>query len=89
VLGGRPADGLEIGEGDGLVTVRNTARSRDFEWCKAESEYLHETPSPIGKADLTCHLYQATGARKLYPKWIADSGGTVTIEYVNVFYVSI
>jgi hypothetical protein len=74
---------------EGLISVRNAARSGDFEWCKAESEYLHEIPPLIGQTDLTCHVYQATGARKLYLKWIANNARHDVQKYVDMFYVPV
>jgi hypothetical protein len=74
---------------DGLISVRNAARSGDYEWCKAESEYLHEIPSLIGDSNLTRHIYQATGARKLYLKWVADNNRHDVKKYVDMFYAPV
>jgi hypothetical protein len=43
----------------------------------------------IGKTELACHAYQATGARRLYLNWIAKSERFDVREYVERFYVPV
>jgi hypothetical protein len=70
----------------GLVGIRNASRNGDLEYCKAESEHLHEVPSLVGETNRHRHIYYATGHRAAYLEWIAKNHREDVREWVEVWY---
>ena len=72
----------------GLISLRNASMNGDWEFCKAESEYLHEIPSLIGEANLHRHIYQATTVRPAFLQWARDNNRDDVLEFVNIWLAS-
>jgi hypothetical protein len=70
----------------GIVSIRNASCGGDLDYCRAESEHLHEIPNLIGSDHMSSHVYHATGCRRLYLDWVEKSGRDQLGESVRTHY---
>jgi len=73
----------------GLIAIRNASHGGDLEYCKAESEHLHEVPSLIGETNILRHVYQATAARGLYLEWVESNNRDDVREFIDIWYAPV
>lgn len=70
----------------GLAAIRNAAIQGDLEYCKVESEHLHELPSLIGESNMNCHMFYVTNTRKVYMAWASTCGREAVRDMLQYFY---
>jgi hypothetical protein len=72
----------------GLISIRNASINGDLDFCRAESEYLHEIPSLIGETNMRRHIYQATKVRPTFLKWANDNRREDVLEFVKTWFAA-
>lgn len=60
----------------GLAALRNAMQRGAFEYCRCESEHLHEVPSLIGNNNMAVHEFYLTVTRVTYTQCINAIGGS-------------
>ncbi len=73
----------------GLLALREAIALGDFEWAKAETEFLHNIPSLIGEKNIRRHRYFWNAERDLYIAWVNACGRERVQSRMRTYYVPV
>jgi hypothetical protein len=70
----------------GLSAIRDALHGGNLEWCKHETEHLHNMPSLIGDENKHRHLQYLSSERTMYLEWVLSVKDKYLLEYVWMSY---
>lgn len=70
----------------GLASLRDAARAGDWEYCREESQHLHEIPSGLRESGVNSHEYYMNVMRREFTEWADSSGNARARDIICYVY---